>query len=245
MDRGNLNERLSRISTLWTLFLQAHQGPEGGAPAAQCLLMRRYGGAVYRYLLGAVRDPDAADDLSQEFALRFVRGDFGRADPARGRFRDYLRTALIHLVNDYHRARQAAPRELHLDAPEPAAPSPQNLDDEGGFLASWREDLLDRTWRALAEANSSYHAALCLRIENPDLPSAQMAERLTTQLGKPFTAASVRKVLQRSHEKYADLLVEEVAASLDGPTPQALLQELQELDLLKYCRSALERRGPS
>jgi DNA-directed RNA polymerase specialized sigma24 family protein len=48
-----------------------------------------------------VRDPEVADDLAQEFALRFLRGDFQRADPERGRCRDYLKRALINLVHDY------------------------------------------------------------------------------------------------------------------------------------------------
>jgi hypothetical protein len=50
--------------------------------------MGSYHRAVHRYLLGALRDEDAAEELFQEFALRFVRGDFRWADRGRGRFRD-------------------------------------------------------------------------------------------------------------------------------------------------------------
>ena len=82
MDQS-LDDRLSRISTMWTLVLQAHGGPADAATTAQRLLMQRYCGSVYRYLLGAVRDEDAAMELFQEFALRFARGDFRRADPQR------------------------------------------------------------------------------------------------------------------------------------------------------------------
>src|SRR5437868_15369064 len=110
MDAAELSQRLSRIDTLWTMLLRAHGGEPGAVQDAQCKLLERYRGAVYRYLLGAVRDADAAEELAQEFALRFVRGDFRRASPDRGRFRSYLKTALIHLVTDYHRARQRAPR---------------------------------------------------------------------------------------------------------------------------------------
>ena len=39
----------------------------------------------------AHRDKDAADELSQEFALRFVRGDLKGADRERGWFRDFLK----------------------------------------------------------------------------------------------------------------------------------------------------------
>ena len=103
--------------------------------------------------------------------------------------------------------------------------------------------MLERTWAALAEANPAYHAVLLCRVEYPDLASAQVAERLTTQLGKPLTADWVRKTQQRAHEKYADLLLDEVAYSLGDATPEQLREELRELELLKYCRSALVRRG--
>src|SRR5713101_7167113 len=107
MDQQELNQHLSRISTQWTMVFQAHQGPVDAVTRARHQLLQRYSGAAYRYLLGAVRDPDVAAELCQEFALQFVRGDFRRADPERGRFRDYLKRALIHMITDYQRTRQA------------------------------------------------------------------------------------------------------------------------------------------
>jgi hypothetical protein len=52
----------------------------------------------------------------------------------------------------------------------------------------------------------------------------------------------VRKTLQRARAKYAELLVAEVARSMDDPTPDELEQELIDLELLPFCRSALGRR---
>jgi RNA polymerase sigma-70 factor (ECF subfamily) len=238
MDPQGLPDRLSRISTMWTMVLRAHETEAD--QRAQARLLQHYGGAVYRYLLGAVHDADVAEELAQEFALRVVRGDFRRADPTKGRFRDYLKTALSRLVTDHYRARQAWPQRLSPDAAAPAAS--EGADTEARFLEHWRQGLLDRTWVALAEQNLTYQAVLRHRVENPDMPSARMAEELTAKLGKPLTADSIRKTLQRAHEKFADLLIEEVARSLENPTPDELRAELQELDLLKYCRSALERR---
>jgi RNA polymerase sigma factor (sigma-70 family) len=239
MDSANLNERLSRISTQWTMVFNAHGAP-GQALPAQRALLERYGRAVFRYLLGAVRDADVAEELAQEFALRFVRGDFRWAAPERGRFRNYLKTSLVHMVTDYHRQRQAAPARLNPEAPEPAAPSEAS---EVDFAASWREEILEQTWQALGAFNPTYRAALFLRVQEPDLTSNVMSERLTAELGKPISAALVRKALQRAHEKFADLLLEEVAGSLEDAGPEELENELRELDLLRYCRSALERRG--
>src|SRR5262249_48954118 len=159
---------------------------------------------AYRYLRGALRDEDAALELLQEFVLRFLRGDFRRADPGSGRFRDYLKAALIHLVADYHREQRAQPGPLPADIERGVAPD-GGATDEAAFVQSWREELINRTWAALAEAKPTYHAVLILRVEDPELPSAGAAERLAARLGKPFTAAHVRVTLQRAREKFAGL----------------------------------------
>jgi RNA polymerase sigma-70 factor (ECF subfamily) len=236
MDRQSLQARLNEISTLWTMLFKAHT-PGDAATAARQALVLRYHGAVYRYLLGAVRDEVAAEDLAQKFAERFLRGDFRGADPQRGRFRDYLKTALIHLVNDHHRDRQQQPGPLPSDSPAPSGP-----DSETDFLAGWREELLEQTWKALKQANATYHEVLLLHIDNPDSTAAQMAEQLSSTMGRPVTAAWVRKTLQRAREKYADLLIDEVAKSLEQPSLEQLEQELQELNLMPHCRLALARR---
>jgi hypothetical protein len=69
-----------------------------------------------------------------------------------------------------------------------------------------------------------------------------MAEQLSARLGTLMRPDQVRKALQRSHAKFAELLVDEVANSLGNATPDELAEEVRELDLLKYCQSALDRR---
>ncbi len=239
MDQAELEERLSRIVTAWTLVFQAHAGAVEGVAGARARLIQRYSGAAYRYLLGALGDAEAADELCQEFALRVVRGDFHKANPQRGRFRNYLRTALIHLVTDYHRSRQGWPQALG-DADPPALQ--QTGDTEQQFLANWREELLHRTWKALADVSPAYYAVLQARIEMPDLSSAQLADHLAKQLGKPMTAANVRKTLERAHARFADLLLDEVAVSLESTDVELVRKELVELNLLKYCEASFQRR---
>ena len=115
MDEASAGPSLNRISTLWTLVRTAH-GPGADDEArvdAQAKLLERYQRAIYRYLLHVLRrDADAADELFQEFALRFLRGDFKGADQRRGRFRDFLKGVLIHLVADHHRRLQRQPGPL-------------------------------------------------------------------------------------------------------------------------------------
>lgn len=240
MDAKELDQRLSRISTLWTVLFRAHAAEPGEGASAQAVLIQRYSGAVYRYLLGALRDPDAAQELAQEFALRLLRGDFRRVNPERGRFRDYLKTVLRHLVTDHHRARLASPHQFASTSPDPVILS-DSFAEERTFVDSWREELLARTWGTLREINAIYHTVLLLRVDEPELSSAQMAERLTVRLGKEVNAAWVRKTAQRAQEKYAELLVEEVRCSLEGAGMDEVREELRRLDLLRYCESALDR----
>lgn len=240
MEQPIPNDRLSRISTAWSLMAQAHAGQADAATQAQHALMQRYCGAVYRYLLGALCDAEAAMELFQEFALRFLRGDFHRADSERGRFRDYVKTALIHLVTDYHRARAAQPRALPADVA--AAPESSAGNQDADFGNSWREELLNRTWEALADTYPFYHAVLLHHVQHPDESASEMKDKLSAQLGKALTATHVRVTMHRAREKFAALLVEEVRQSLETPNDAELLQELRVLRLAGYCAAALERR---
>jgi RNA polymerase sigma-70 factor (ECF subfamily) len=245
MEPHDLDQRLSHISTLWTLLGEANQ--QGAAAlAARQVLMRRYCGAVYRYLYSAVRDPNVADDLTQEFALRFLQGRFRQADPAHGRFRNYVKTALFHLVNDYRKRQGRQPRAVPLQSDEAISAPDEPAAAEQAFRESWRQELLARAWKALeqlqAETGQPFHEVLRFRVDHPDLSSAQMAEQLGGRLGKALTAAGVRKTLERARDKFADLLLEDVRHSLEGAGADAVEEELAELNLLKYCRDALQRR---
>jgi RNA polymerase sigma-70 factor (ECF subfamily) len=241
MSQDEIHQRLSRISTLWSVVHQAHQGAAEAVTSAQLALMERYSGAARRYLLGALRDADAADDLYQEFCVRFFRGDFRGANPERGRFRDFVKTALSHLIIDYRRQR----RPLPLGTTEPAELMPPDSDADRAFLDSWREQLLDQTWFGLEkverESGQPCHTVLRCRAEHPRLSSAELAEQIGPRLGKTLTVPALRQALYRAREKFAELLVAEVAHSLENPDRADLERELSDLGFLSYCRSALDR----
>jgi RNA polymerase sigma-70 factor (ECF subfamily) len=237
--------RLSRIDTLWSVVQRAHSGQEDAVEAAQRALLERYGGAVRRYALAALRDEDAADEVFQEFALRFVRGDFGRADPNRGRFRSYVKSAVFRLIVDHQRRQQRRRQESpHLT--NLAESTTGEIDGDALFHASWREELLARSWDRLradeAETGKPYYTILLLRAAEPALRSEQLAERLSESLGKPMSSGAVRVLLHRSRDKFADFLLDEVMESLAGGTLEAAEEELIDLELIEYCRGALERR---
>src|SRR5262249_4728509 len=198
------DQRLSRISTLWSLVCQAHQGPGDATTVARHELLERYRGAVYRYLRKLLVDPDAVDEVFQEFALHLVRGDLGGADPRRGRFRNFVKGTLFHLVADYRDQRRRWPRPLPADAAVPAA-DPEDGESNRQFEESWRDELLARTWARLAEIEAwtgqPYYVVLRLRAENPDFRSPRLAETLASRLGRPISAAGVRQTLHRARQK--------------------------------------------
>ncbi len=239
---------LSHIKTDWAWIQQAHHGtsPEM-IRYAQERLLQRYGNAVRRYLLGALHDENAADDLFQDFCLRFVRGDFHNASPERGRFRQFLKTVLYHLVVDYQRRRRKTPQALATDVADPDDPTEKESESDRKFMNTWREELLNRTWWALEQSQPQvglpYYELLRYRADHPSVPSGEIAKEFSRRLGKPISADNVRQTLKRARERFADLLVNEVDHSLVNPVPDTLTEELEELGLLSYCADALERRA--
>lgn len=234
---------LSQITTHWSQVQLAHQGSEAGQRAARKELIQRYGGAVHRYLLVACGNSHDAEELTQEFALRFVSGAFFRADPTVGRFRDYLKSSLFYLVARWKKNKQKQPLNLATDDwqdHEPEAIDPKSEED---FLASWRDELLARTWEALRqhelEKNQPFYRVLQYRTAEPSARSQQIAEYLTEELGREITAVGARQLLHRAREQFARLLIQEVANTLQHSTMGLIEQELIDLGLYEYCKSVL------
>jgi RNA polymerase sigma-70 factor (ECF subfamily) len=145
------------------------------------------------------------------------------------------------LVHDNRKAQRRWPQPLPADFPAPGE-EPSEQEDDLAFIQKWRDELIDRTWHSLAQAHASYHAVLLMHVENPNMQSREIAERLTAQSSQPYTAGNVRVTLHRAREKFATLLIEEVAHSLNEPTEAELLDELRLLGLSKLCAPALASR---
>lgn len=237
-------ERLSQIETLWSVVRQAHETDESHARGAQRRLLELYGSAIKRYLNTKLPDPAAADDVYQDFAIKFVRGDFQSVTPEKGRFRTFIRTVLFRQVADFYRSRKRrGDVQLDVNLIEPVARSDDEARDEQ-FAEVWRDEMLKKAWDALYDLEESsgkpWYSVLQLRVKNPELRSAQLAEAVGKQLDKPMTAANVRVQLHRAREKFSVLLIEVVADSLGSTSPDEIEDELADLELLEYCRAALE-----
>lgn len=233
-----LAESLQQLSTNWAELESAcGDGPQ--AREAQSAVLRRYSRSIVDYLAAATGDPHIADDLAQEFALKFVRGDFRRLHPSRGRFRDFVKTVLAHLVADHFRARQTSPRALPPDSDDTLLDGHPGRSGDSTFSQYWRSALLDRAWKELRDIQSRGFAplydALKIRAENPEWSAEAAAQRLSERTGRPVSNVLFRQLVHRARRKFAELLRLEVAYSLGSREQDAVDRELSDLELLAYC----------
>ncbi len=237
--------RISRIETLWSVVRNAHADDNDVSTSAQEKLLEVYGGAIKRYLLTALGDEATAHDLYQEFALKLIKGDFHRTCPGKGKFRFFVKTVVRNLITTHFRKENRksevaiAVDDLQIADAEDAGESEDQL-----FSQSWRDDLLFRTWQKLAEdqqrSDKSWYTTLHLRASYPELNGTEFANKLSEELGREIKPATARVQLHRAREKFATLMIDDVADSLEESSREAVEEELIELGLIEYCRPAFD-----
>ena len=238
----SVTAHLNDIQTLWTQVRRAHTDDISEVRRARSDLLQRYGTASWRYLMGALRDKDAADEVYQEFSLRLIRGDFHNAAPEKGRFRSFIKSVLYRMVIDYHRGvkRNASPYALesHLLPAEPDHRANE-------FDKACREMLLAETWEKLAEAEQRtgklFYSTLKLRAEYPEARSPALAVLVSDAVGKEVSVVNLRVMVHRAREMFGHLLIQAVLESIDSGSREDVEEELAALGLLHYCGRALER----
>lgn len=97
------------------------QGAQQGEELAIAELYVRFYDRVYRYLLVAFKNPDDAQEVSQDVFVR-VMSQIDRYDPRRGKFRDWLFTMVRNLAIDHLRKGAHATTVDPGDMPSHAAP---------------------------------------------------------------------------------------------------------------------------
>ena len=197
--------RLSELSTQWTMLFQAHHGTPEQMTDALRIMMLRYEGAVHRYFLKAVGDPEVVRELDQEFALRFLKGKFLKYDPKLGRFRDYVKRAVRNLMMDYHRQKGKTQR-LDTDLRSGGRRATRVVDEiDEQIITAWRDELLDRAWNALEDlekrTGQPHHTILKYRARNPDLELRRDGQRTWSGSGEiPFQRSLAQPASARARE---------------------------------------------
>ena len=213
------------FSTQWSLVLAAPDDP-----ALLDALLRRYLGPIYAYIRRAGNARDRAADLTQEFVSQIIleRGLLDRADPARGRFRTFLKSALANFLVDQHRratTRAHAPAEpvlngLRLDDLEPS----DAADPGAAFDRQWATSVLSSAL-ARVEADcracdqAAHWTAFAAAVIEPALhhtsPPATDALARRLDLCEP---AQVSSMIQTVRRKFRRILLQVVEETLADPS---------------------------
>jgi RNA polymerase sigma-70 factor (ECF subfamily) len=215
-------------TTHWSLVLSAGEGSLPNAKAALERLCRAYWYPLYAYVRRQGRSVEEAQDLTQEFFARLLRKEYLRhADPARGRFRTFLLTALERfLINDWEKGRAAKRGEgqpvISWDQRETetrflAEPADQST-PEKAFEKRWAVTVLERVLERLREEfTASGHAERFERLkvllwgEKGSPPYAGVA----AELG--LTEGTLKVAVHRLRQRYRELLRAEVAQTVARP----------------------------
>ena len=215
-------------TTHWSRVLAA--GDPGAPSAREALaeLCQSYWFPLYAYIRRRGHDPDRAQELTQDLFVRLLEKEvLAAADPARGRFRAFLRAVCTDFLansRDRERARKRGGDRVFIPIDVTEAEGRYTAEPAHEWTA---ERLFDRSWaltllgRVLDRLRREYEkagqaaafAALCpvLTEGAGAVPYATLAARLGT------TGGTVRVAVHRLRRRYGALLRAEIVATVDDP----------------------------
>ncbi len=212
------------LSTQWSMVLAAPDDP-----AVLDTLLRRYLGPIYAYIRRAGNQQERAADLTQDFVSQVIleRGLLVRADPARGRFRTFLKSALANFLVDQHRratTRAHAPSSPVLSGLRLEDLEPMEADNpDAAFDRQWATSVLSTALaRVEADCNgcgqSVHWTAFSSAVIEPALrhTAPPALEGLAAQLGLA-DSGQVSSVIQTVRRKFRRVLLLVVQETLADP----------------------------
>jgi RNA polymerase sigma factor (sigma-70 family) len=199
-----------------------------GAREALATLCETYWYPLYGFLRSRGYSAEDAQDLTQAFFVRVLeKHTIGHADPARGRFRSFLLTALKNFAANEHDKEIAGKRgggvpivSLEFEGAEGRfqLEPPSDETPERVFDRRWALTLLDRVMSRLkaegvrAGKKSQFEGLKTyLTGDQPQLTYAQTA----TELGISEGAAKV--AVHRLRRHFRDLVRDEIAQTVSSP----------------------------
>ncbi|MFQ5414532.1 MAG: RNA polymerase sigma factor [Phycisphaerae bacterium] len=128
-------------------FLQRLQGRSNELSWAE--FHDRYGELLYRFARGRGASHSDAEETVQEVEISLFKAiDKFQYDPRKGRFRGYLRTAVVRALARL--AQQRANREVPLDPQTLDGITRQDADDDAQWEREWRLHRLRWAFRSIA-----------------------------------------------------------------------------------------------
>ena len=224
-----LNVRRGFGQTRWTLVLRAGDSASPESRRALEELCRAYRQPLRDFAGCLERDPQRADDLVQDFLTRLVEKNVvAKADPARGRFRNFLRAGLYTHMKAM-RSKEGAQRRKgsHVDAELNEVPNNMPSADRL-YFKKWAWVLLDRSLARLNEeqvraGNGPFFEALRDRLEGGE--GSTTLREAALRLGTSEGALKVR--LFGLRRRFRELAEAEAAETVEDP--EDARAELQHL----------------
>ncbi len=219
---------LEQISTCWPMINNPVQ------------FVMRYARAIQKYVAAIVRDPHDAEEVAQDFLVRVFDKSFCPENVSRGRFRDYLKSAVRYVAISHLRKRRAVELSEEMLA---AIIQPDSVADLA-WTQEWQSCVLERAWQSLElhqqqTKDNWFYSVLRLHTDHPQESSEELAIQFAEQLGRPLRADAFRQQLRRARKHFAKLIVAEVRQTLQNPTAQTVEKELVDLHLMPYVREFL------
>jgi DNA-directed RNA polymerase specialized sigma24 family protein len=209
--------------TVWEVVRQAGTRSEAERRKGLEEMARLYWKPVYGYLrLSWSRPNEDCKDLVQAFFLWLFEGDaLAKYDPARGRFRAFLKSLLKHFVQHHDEAMSRLKRGggVTLLPLEGHIPDPRPSDPDAAFDRVWRESVLQRGFAAVRARLEARGKSVQMSVfEAYDLVPA--AERPTYRdLAARFGVkeSDVHNYLDLVREEIRDQIREEFTRSASNP----------------------------
>jgi RNA polymerase sigma-70 factor (ECF subfamily) len=217
-------------TTCWSRVVAAGDPHAPMAREALVTLCENYWFPLYAAIRRRGYGPHEAQDLTQDlFATLLEKGVFAKADPARGRFRTFLRAVCDHFLAN-HRDREnaqkrggghaaAIPFDLAESEVRYSREPAHELTPERVFDHAWAMTLLGRTLDRLGDEYRAADQHLVFAALAPVLTDGSLSgpyAAFAVRLG--MTEGAVRVAVHRMRRRYGDLLREEIASTVDDPS---------------------------
>jgi RNA polymerase sigma factor (sigma-70 family) len=249
MNESNQHSHISRILTNPNVL----QNPASFFEVYQ-LPIRKF----FMCLCGNAHD---ADEQSQEFAVKFLTGAFDSFKPEKGRFRDYLKTALRNQVKRSYKkgADFAVPISEDMDAADPNALQPiENALREFDTIEGEQiKQLVEDEMRSdEADGKNQFHSVLQFAIGyqrqrlhefavsggRTKIPVSAIADFIQERFGETVTTDTAKQRMFRAKVMYASKMIDEIGVRVTDPSHAAVRDAANELGLAVYVESELVRR---
>lgn len=215
--------------TRWSVVLSAKDTEDSDHPAALESLCGLYWRPVYLFIRGRGNSTSEAEDLTQEFFYKLLKGHYLKSveGPDKGRLRSFLCVVLKRFLADEYDKRMTQKRggawkAIPIDGPAAEARFADSRPDEESpdllFDRRWALDLLEH---AVGKLRSDYTAAgkadlfeklkPTISPELGGLPYAKLAAELD------MTEGAVKVAVHRFRQRYRDCLHATLRDTLENP----------------------------